>query len=133
MFPSYRNQLVDLQSKLIDLFLYDGNNVRERVELKSTSLSFIRDLLTNAFVKSVRQCIKMVEENGIRNLIFESTAIRFLDFCGNKFLNFVSFRCEGFEKINILPYFSTSKFSQLDFDGISLECNLSFFLKRSST
>ena len=85
MFPSYRNQLVDLQSKLIDWFLHDGNNVRERVELKSTSLSFIRDLLTNAFVKSVRQCIKMVEENGIRNLIFENTAIRFLDFCGNKF------------------------------------------------
>ena len=116
----------------MDWFLDDGNIVREWVELKSTSLSFIRDLLTNAFVKSVRQCIKMVEKNGIRNLIFESIAIRFLDFCGNKFLNFVSLRCEGFGKINILPHYSTSKFSQLDFDGISLECNLSFFLKRSS-
>ena len=33
MFPSYRNQSVDLQSKSTDWFLYDGNIGRYRVNL----------------------------------------------------------------------------------------------------
>ena len=32
MFPSYRNQSVDLQSKSNDCFVYDGNVGRERVK-----------------------------------------------------------------------------------------------------
>ena len=32
MFPSYRNQSVDLQSKSTDWFLYDGNIGRRRVK-----------------------------------------------------------------------------------------------------
>ena len=33
MFPSYRNQSVDLQSKLTDWFLYDGTYVVKRLSI----------------------------------------------------------------------------------------------------
>ena len=36
MFPSYRNQSVDLQSKSTDWFLYDGNIGREKVNNEDT-------------------------------------------------------------------------------------------------
>ena len=41
MFPSYRNQSADLQSKSTDWFLYDGNIGRQGVKTLSQSLSNI--------------------------------------------------------------------------------------------
>ena len=36
MFPSYRNQSVDLQSKSTDWFLYDGNIGRQRLNSETS-------------------------------------------------------------------------------------------------
>ena len=36
MFPSYRNQSIDLQCKLIDWFLYEGN-----IDMKKVKQTFV--------------------------------------------------------------------------------------------
>ena len=38
MFPSYRNQSVDLQGKSAGWFLFDGNIGREKVKVNSTNI-----------------------------------------------------------------------------------------------
>ena len=49
MFPSYRNQLVNFQSKSTDWFLYNGNIGREKVKHKAQQLFIIGQRLVLFF------------------------------------------------------------------------------------
>ena len=49
MFPSYRNQSVDLQRKSTDWFLYDGNIGRQKVKTDALVLCTFFRISTNIF------------------------------------------------------------------------------------
>ena len=53
MFPSYRNQSVDMQSKSIDWCLYDGNIGRERVKKEESEILSARLLEDGAPYENV--------------------------------------------------------------------------------
>ena len=54
MFPSYRNQSVDLQSKSTDWFLYDGNIGRKKVKWLYCTQNLIQGLSSN-FTSNIEQ------------------------------------------------------------------------------
>ena len=62
MFPSYRNQSVDLQSKSTDCFLYAGNIGRQRVNREKTKYSDFQTILQclNKFMKGSAILKKLV-------------------------------------------------------------------------